>query len=445
MINKRNTEILKEAYQRGKLIIVIGQQFTVPFAIPTLADLIIEIANSSIDNDLMPAVNKYVERGEYYKAVEHIKDFGDLLDNDMCEKMSKQIISQMEKSINDEDHNYIDLAQMQVSNILTTNYDLLITKYIDDPCVIPQIPNKVNVNTQTLFDIDKPTRVWHLNGHVRDIDSMVISKDKYNEVYQSEQFKKMMEIFHASGVMLFLGYSNRIAEIDDLLNENKYNIKSQHFIVLDRPDVKMKNDLKEKYNINTIEYNSLEEEHVNAIRRILNSIKADDSILTIQENKNMLDEDEGFVPIIPEIADRKKLEQNLFYKKLLIEKIDKISREFSQDCYFMADGAIRFLRKKGFTEDKIKCILGLAYEEYSNIRYKEYKHSKSSQLFLESVHSRLETYDFYKGIEECGFKTSKEVSFKLNPIQKQGFIHLVADNERKDVWWGEERNIELSK
>lgn len=112
----------------------------------------------------------------------------------------------------------------------------------------------------------------------------------------------------------------------------------------------------------------------------------------------------------------------------MIEEIDDISCDFSRDCFIMAELATRQLRKKGFSESVINDILAISYMEYQDIRYKTYRKEKNSQLFLDTVHSVLEEYDF-----------TNHTQMELNKFHKRGFIHILADDTSREIWWGENR------
>lgn len=445
MVKKAFLLKLKKAYKENKLIPFIGTGLAVPFDIPNWGDLIIEIAENNVEENLMVAIKKYVERENYWKAIDATKEFGEMSDRDVQDEIAKIIKQHMKNEIDQENHNYLDLARGHFSNILTTNYDLLITKYINDPLVIPQVLYKVRFNSQSFFECDdNKSKVWHLHGHIKDEDSIIISEEKYNELYRNEQYKKLFEVFQAQGVLLFIGFSMNDKYIKDLLEKNKLYFNSQHYIMLDRPDDKIKKILKNDYSVNVIEYDASKKGHAQAIREILNEIIEDSTDDKIEEKDSEEEFKKKSVDIVgestillrvPEIEEREELSKCRFYKKLLIEDIDEISREFSQDCYFMADIATRMLRKKGFTEQLIESILTIAYMEFSKVKYNVYRHTHNSQLFLESVHTVLEKYDFYE---------NENLNNKLNfyPLQKQGFIHILADNSKKDIWWGSERKIE---
>lgn len=434
MINKANLEKLRSAYNENKLVPFIGAGLAIPFKIPSWGNLIKDIADTYIDDPLIPAVHNYVQKGDYWGAIKLIKDLGEASDLDIQTKIAESILPKINLQIDDKAHNYSDIAKMKFNNIFTTNYDFLITRYINNPLVIPQILHKVELNSQMFFDTNKNTKVWHLHGHISDIGSIVISKEKYDELYSNGKYKKIFDIFQANGVFLFLGFSMTDLYIQMILEENKKYFNSQHFIVLDNPSTDFKKKLKEDYNINVIEYDSSKKSHSESIREILNYISNNEESDNYKEelekkndiNKNLM-ENESTIKA-PCREEKDKITENLFFRKLMIEDIDDISCDISRDCFIMAELATRQLRKKGFSENVINDILAISYMEYQDIRYKTYRKEKNSQSFLDTVHSVLEEYDF-----------TSHTKMELNKFHKRGFIHILADDTSRDIWWGENK------
>ena len=126
--------------------------------------------------------------------------------------------------------------------------------------------------------------------------------------------------------------------------------------------------------------------------------------------------------------EREKMENCLFCKKIRIENIDEITLDYGKDCFFMTDILIRKLRKKGYSEEHIKKLLFLSYNEYLSVKNNTYKFNKNSQLFIDEVHKALCDANVYEAI---GMNNQYVLE-----AQKQGLIHLVADDKTKNVWWG---------
>lgn len=271
-MNPLYLEKLRKAYKDKKLVPFIGAGLAIPFGIPGWGELIMQIAESYVESCYIESIKYYVKIGEYWKAIQSIKEFSMISDMDIQEYIVEKIKNKMNEPVQTENHNYLDIAQMNFKNIFTTNYDLFITKYINNPLVIPQVLHKVDINSQLFFNSDDDTHVWHIHGHILDPGSIVISEQKYNELYSNGKYKKVFNIFQANGTFLFLGFSMGDVYIQNILEQNKEFYNSQHYIFLDRPDYELQKELKEKYNVNVISYDSTVDSHAHAIRKLLAEI-----------------------------------------------------------------------------------------------------------------------------------------------------------------------------
>ncbi|MEX6587131.1 DNA (cytosine-5-)-methyltransferase [Paraclostridium bifermentans] len=275
MTNRLKLKKIKQAYDQRRLVPFIGAGLAMPFNIPGWAELIRNLSQLYLDEKYLEIINNYIEKQDYWGAIELIKSHGDVNDMDIQLQIVEFIQPKINIDIDNKLHNYGDLSNMKFSNIFTTNYDFFITKYINNPIVVPQIPHKVEMNSQTFFDQNSITKVWHLHGHISDPGSIVISKEKYEQLYSNGKYRKIFELFQANSVFLFIGFSMNDFYIQNILEENKAYFNSQHYIVLDRPSTDFKAKLKREYNINVIEYDSSKSSHVECIRNILNDIASD--------------------------------------------------------------------------------------------------------------------------------------------------------------------------
>jgi hypothetical protein len=275
MMNKLHLQKLQNAYRENKLIPFIGTGLSSPFGIPDWGNLILNLAERCLDATLVPMIEKACERQKYWLAIKNIKDIGDISDLTIQQEIANITIEKMQNEISDIEHNYKDLANMNFKNYLTTNYDLLINKYLSNPLTIPQVLYKVEVNSQTFFQQNNRPNIWHLHGHISDVGSIVISEEKYNELYTNDKYKNLFSIFQGHGVLLFMGFSLADQYIQDMLRRNKNFFNSEHYILLNKPTPEIKQKFIKEYNVNVIEYNSENGGHAAEIRRILAAIKGE--------------------------------------------------------------------------------------------------------------------------------------------------------------------------
>lgn len=433
-------QALRKSYKEGRLIPFIGTGLSTPFKVPGWGELIENISLKYVDNVLQAAVKMFLSRKDYWKAIEMVGEFGNLNEFKIQEIISEIIIEKMQQEIADELHNYSDLSNMNFKFYLTTNYDLLINKYVNNPLSVPQVLYKAEINAQRIFENRNYPQIWHMHGHIGDTGSIIISKSKYNDLYNNHKYKDFFKLFQGVGTLLFMGFSFDDAYIQELFAANNSSYNSEHYILLDNPNDLTKHKFAKEYGINVIEYDSNNGGHAKAIREVLDCIKGDDEEWSSDEsnetnNRDLLPNEtsESGLLKVPTANDRQALESSIFCKKIKLENIDDITLDFSKDCFFMSDRVIRYFRKKGITENVIQGLMALCYMEYMKVKNSSYKNTKNSQLFVDTVHEVLAGLDVenIEGVE--GYKS------KMFDFQKQGMIHLIADDSKANVWWGENR------
>jgi ABC-type phosphate transport system ATPase subunit len=329
-MNNEYIEELREAYKDGRLVPFIGAGLSVPFQIGNWSELIKWIAREFIsegylDEKYLPGIEGKCDEFEYLLAIDDIKRFGRVgdrkfNDKDIQAKVANKTRKSMEVDSDNINHNYTDLAKMNFKNIITTNYDLLLHKYLNQDKEEPIIFHKAEINTQKLL---KKTNldIWHLHGNYKEEESIVISKEMYEDVYKRDNFKNMFNVFKNTGVLLILGFSMKDEYIRRILKQSA-GCDATHYIVLDNPDDSFIEELEHEFgNVKVITYNSEEKSHIKSIREILNLICAEKV-----EKNNIINKIEELEGIIKNIDDDKEV------IKALTDKLSevKVNSQFSK-------------------------------------------------------------------------------------------------------------------
>ncbi|MGC9934900.1 SIR2 family protein [Priestia aryabhattai] len=434
-MNQVDLQELRSAYKSGKLIPFIGAGLSYPFGIPDWDGLINEIKELYVTDGLKEAINFSLRQHDYWKAVDDILHFGTISEFQLQQAVVNSIKSKPKNIIDAKEHNYNDLASLGFSNLITTNYDFLLSEHIKGS--IPQILHNVENNVQEIFDKTENPNIWHIHGHINSTGSIILSRNKYNELYENGKYKDLFKVLQGNGIFLFLGFSFNDQYIQKLLSDNNQHLNSQHYILLSNPTPEMKLKFANDYGINVIDYNPTNSTHANEIREILRKISSDGKVHDSESNEgNNPKNSNSDTPMglqIPSKEDKSKMENGLFCKKIRLEPIDEDTLDYTKDCFFMSDSFIRSLRNKGFSEEIIKHILSVCYMAYKKIKTSIYKNTKNSQLFIDEVHRSLST---------IGYPQLKEIlTESISPMEFQnvGFIHILADDVKEDIWWGENR------
>ncbi len=214
--------------------------------------------------------------------------------------------------------------------VITTNYDKVIynscndinKKYWDIEAIHEQA-------TSLRDEITKPI-VWHIHGHIDNVNNIILTSKKYNELYtknsQDSKYKSALETLRAviqSKSLLFIGFSlddefiveqlNRTIEI---FGENSH----EHYILCKKGSIV--EDLNR--NIKVIEYENHGEPLIEKLKVLstLETNKGEDA--SILETKNLYHESAYNLTTLPAINDKfvgrkeelKQIEENLLNNSL---------------------------------------------------------------------------------------------------------------------------------
>ena len=428
---------LKEKYKNGSLIPFIGAGLSMPFNVPDWSNLIWEYA-SALTVSEFPVFHELIKmelsKYEYWEALRQIKRYAKRNDQDIQEYICNKVNNSINLNISDNLHNYADLANMGFDSFLTTNYDHILSRYLETNF------NSINLkdlgsSTQNILN-DGQKRIFHLHGNISQQDSIVMTEETYRELYESRKYSILFSLFAGTKTFLFLGFSFNDIFIQKIIKELNEFFKSKHYILLNNPEDKQVEWLKNNFNIETIVYDGSVSSHAEEIRKILKQITSDNGGKA-EQDKLAEGVMEYLLENIPDSEEKKQLEQFFFCKKLRLENIDDKVIDYSKNCFFMAEQYIRWLSKSKFVlKDKIiKHMLDICYTNYQDLFISVFNQFKDSEKFLKCVHDAL------KGIEFKRLEKILETDYMPLEINKQGFIHVLADDisTENEVWWGEKR------
>lgn len=428
----KNLRNLQELYKGENLIPFIGAGLSTPFNVPNW-DKLIRIISDGYMGDfeaLKPAVNAYLDKKDFWAAMEIILNFAPITEDDIQEEIVDIINNEIQMLVDNNSHNYLDLSDMNFNIYLTTNYEHLITNYMDKNSYIPLVLSEINFNTQNLF-IDKKKRVFHLHGHISNPGTIVITRNQYNKLYEDSKYDNILRLFTGTKALLFMGFSFDDQFIRQMIKDHKQFFKGNHYILLDKPSNEMISELKREYGLNVIKYDTTNSSHSAEIRKILNLIKNKDEDEANKTNDNAEDLDSLIGVSLDDT--KKDLHNSLFYKKLTLENLDESILELSKLYYISADEYIHKLSKNRINKELIEKLLFVVFIRYKEVLVSVYEKHGNSYEFVEQVHKILRSIDYGRLNE---FLTSRNKPFDF---ENEGFIHILADDLKYDVWWGKQR------
>ncbi|MCY9369966.1 SIR2 family NAD-dependent protein deacylase [Bacillus haynesii] len=428
---------LNRDYLEGKIVPFIGAGLSVPFKVPTWKELIKDITDKYAVGNLdfvKQSVNVLLERNDYWDAIDQIKKFINLSDQDIQSSII-EIIEEKKIEIDDDSlHNYVDIGLMDFKLYLTTNYEDLLYKYMNCE-TYPMLLREIDFSTQKLFD---KRRVFHLHGHLSNEGSIVISRDSYQELYDDEKYNNLLKVVTSTKKLLFMGFSFDDQFIQKLIMDHREFFKGQHYILLDNPSDSKVKVLKDEFGLTTIKYNSKNSSHSKEIRKVLSVVarrnSEGDTSGNLGEEVNIEKKSNQSVIVGAKISDMdKNVEENLFYKKLQIEEITPGLIDLSSTFYVAAESYIRELKNNGVSIEIIDSLLGKVFIKYKEKYLDTYEKFGDSQQFVEVVHETLKKIDLGR---RSKLFSENEVS---DEDENRGLIHILADDEKRNIWWGEKR------
>jgi hypothetical protein len=439
MSNRSFINNLRMLYSTGNLVPFIGAGLSLPFHVPDWTCLIRDMAvamdiNSRTELSLNNLLEFHLHRYEYWDAVDIFKKYLGRSEQDIQEYIVDKVNSSIDLTIPIDSHNYADLGNMRFGNYVTTNYDHILSKFVKSN-LVPVNLIDVNDSTQRILNDSDKVRIFHLHGNISDTKSIVLSKDKYRELYTDNKYKMLFSLFAGTKTFLFMGFSFNDVFIQNIIREHNEYFNNKHYIILSNPSEEQVVYLKETYNIETIKYNPTEQSsHAHEIRKILQQITTTE----VQNTAEELAEDfmDGLIDSLPNTIEKRELEKNLFCRKLRLENIDDNKIDYSKECFFTAEQYIRWLKKSGIRNNEkiIRHMLDICYMEYKDILIQFYNIHKDSDMFLQSVHNALSKLQY-----EHVANILNNYTMPID-INKKGFIHLLADtDDERDVWWGDKR------
>lgn len=156
------------------------------------------------------------------KAFSQIADF---LSSEVGEKNLKlEIVEIIREKTNTPSYLHEKIVKLNFKGIVTTNYDLLLTKADKDGYFSPPFTNK-NSTLISLTHSKNPPFIFHLHGNIQDSESIVLTLNSYNEITSDKSIRHALATLFASNNVLFIGFGFDDNHIREFLTEfKKYDV-----------------------------------------------------------------------------------------------------------------------------------------------------------------------------------------------------------------------------
>lgn len=265
---------LKEAYKNRSLVPFVGAGLSIPLNVPgwgTLIDDISRMHDYELLNSNRKQLTELIDNYKYLEAVDLLVSSG-IQEKDIQKSISMSIKKlKLEKEVLDVDSLYRDLAKMNCTKYLTTNYDNFLSDYVGNPPSKIEILKEEYINelNQSLYD----SAVYNLHGDYRSPSSIVLSRESYNNLYkEQDDFSSVFEHFRERYTFLFLGTSFDDEYLQNVLKVSKGKLRAKHYLLTSNMSEEKRIELENKYDLRIIKYEVKDNDHTTGIREILSEI-----------------------------------------------------------------------------------------------------------------------------------------------------------------------------
>ncbi|MBZ9521898.1 SIR2 family protein [Bacillus safensis] len=230
--------------RKDYLIPFIGAGLSIPFNLPSWPEML-KTFSEELEGSAKPYYLDLIKEGNYMQALTLLSERSLLSDSDIQLEIQKLFDERLDITINEEDHNYKDLINLESSFYLTTNYDNIFTSLKAKNQFIPPLRWNEIDNIQT-FLTDKKGSMIHLHGVVHVPQTMIVTQYNYEKLYNDEKFESLLSSFMSNQTFLFLGFSFSDKFFVDLYDKIRSKIKGTHFIILPNVSFEKAKEFSEK-------------------------------------------------------------------------------------------------------------------------------------------------------------------------------------------------------
>ena len=383
---------------------------------------LLEILNQKVNDE-----NKKNGIGYFLKS----KDIDYLQIADMIEKeLSVNEFNKVLKETFDIDLTLIDETTLELAQtiwelnsklIITTNYDKILNYSCSDI-------NKNYWDIEASFeqaislrDRVKNSTIWHIHGHIDNVDNIILTSQKYNALYttnsEHSKYKSALETLRhiiSSKSLLFIGFSlddefiiNQLNRTIEIFGGNSH----EHYVLCkkgSKPNTLNKN-------IKVIEYENHGQPLIDKIKSLApTSINSENKIeekISIQTIPSSTQHQANFLTVLPEV------------KNDFIGRVDELEKI-----------------KEMLSNDNISCIVngigGVGKSELALKYFHDNKHTYNNVAFIQLTQDTTSIENVFFQAFQYRLNLEPEISFNNILLKLQGLkpknLILIDNLEKKE-------------
>ena len=270
---KKYMNKLKQAHRNHQLVPFVGAGLSFPFGMPGWGTLIDDICKE-FDYEILTKrkgeISRLIKEYRFLDAVDEMTKAG-ISEEDLKSSICSAIQRKRKFNIEKPDNIYKDLAKMNCTKYLTTNYDNYLSDYVGKgPSDITHL-YKEFINE--LGDPIYHKMVYNLHGDYTKPSTIVLSRESYDRLYRNSiEFKTVLEHFRERYTLLFIGVSLDDEYIQEVLKVSRDKLKARHYMLLANVSLEQRILMEKQYNIRILKYSTNNGDHTTGIREILDEI-----------------------------------------------------------------------------------------------------------------------------------------------------------------------------
>lgn len=193
------------------VVVFVGSGPSCEAGLPSWPDLLRRIAAEvDLDHDVEP----HLKKNDLLTVAEFLRK--QRTEKDIQERVAKQI----KRASREPGFIHQLIVSLPLAGIITTNYDLLLTKadkarYFNTPAT----PKTTSLRNQL-----REHFLLHLHGHVDDPETIVLTRHSYDQiVFEGSRVKRFVSGVFQAHVVLFIGFGFADNHIDEILRDFKHD------------------------------------------------------------------------------------------------------------------------------------------------------------------------------------------------------------------------------
>ncbi|WCG22101.1 SIR2 family protein [Vagococcus lutrae] len=204
-----DSQIVMDDIQKNidKIIPFVGSGISKTAGLPLWLEMF-KTARDKIPKEFLPYFDLQFESKDIDQIIETIKNVHPLISNDKDLK-KEIIIPQVKKKVtNDVLLNSVipEILSLESDYIITTNYDNLLEKTSRILDLDYEESRSID-SFQGFESLEESNYIFHIHGTIENYDSMIVTNQDYENLYDSEEKKRILAGLINKHSMLFLGFS----------------------------------------------------------------------------------------------------------------------------------------------------------------------------------------------------------------------------------------------